>query len=729
MKRWLYMFRSGWLLGLCLVLSCPTLRAEQSSRRRIGLAFAGGSALGLAHVGVLKWLQEHRIPVDMVAGTSMGGLVGGLYASGYDVPEIEDFLNKVNWEDALRPAPPYPDLAFRRKEDRREFPNQLEFGLKGGFRLPSGLSSGHGVGLVLSRFASPYGNMKSFDDLSTPFRCVAVDLKEGKQVVFQSGSLFDALRATMALPAIFSPWKVGDKVLVDGGTLNNLPVDVIKSMGADFIIAVPLKSQSLGKETPSSLLGVAGRSIDIMIAGNESQHIKLANVIVAPDLSAFKSTDFQRSAELEKVGYESTVLKAAELLPLAVDEGEWATYLAERQQRRRRPPEHPGFLAVSSTSPAQNKEVEKELSLYAGGSYSTKDVETLLTRLIGWGRYASADYSASERSGKEGYSVRLHEKDYGPPFLNTLILLDGSQSDGLRFGLGGRLTFLDFKGPLSEWRTDFNIGTLNRIGTEYYWRIKASRFFLAPRAFFEDSAFDVYDRGTKILSIDYRQPAFGGDFGYAAGRFDEIRFGYQIGRARFSQSEGAPIFIERSGNLSFLRAHWEHEGQDSPLVPHRGIRTVTEVRYTFSSPIATRTYPQIESLVSWAHPISSRYTFLNTISGSVTGNNQLPVLPFSLGGPLRLSALSRNEQYGSRYYYGDLALLRSLFSQPTFLGKLYLGGVYEIGKAFSKHQSANPYQDVAVGVVGETFIGVVFLGVSYGEGGQFKVFFRLGRLF
>jgi hypothetical protein len=113
----------------------------------------------------------------------------------------------------------------------------------------------------------------------------------------------------------------------------------------------------------------------------------------------------------------------------------------------------------------------------------------------------------------------------------------------------------------------------------------------------------------------------------------------------------------------------------------------------------------------------------------VTGNNQLPVLPFSLGGPLRLSALSRNEQYGSRYYYGDLALLRSMFSQPTFLGKLYLGGVYEIGKAFSKHQSANPYQDGAVGVVGETFIGVVFLGVSYGEGGQFKVLFRLGRLF
>jgi len=422
-------------------------------------------------------------------------------------------------------------------------------------------------------------------------------------------------------------------------------------------------------------------------------------------------------------------LKAAELLPLAVSEGEWATYLAERQQRRRRPPEHPSFLAVSNISPTLNKQIEKELSLPPGGTYSTKEVDNLLTRLTGWGRYASADYTVSERSGKEGYLVRPHEKDYGPPFLNTLILLDGSQSDGLRFGLGGRLTFLDFKGPLSEWRTDFNIGTLNRIGTEYYWRIKASRFFLAPRAFYENSTFDVYDRGTKILSIDYRQPAFGGDLGYAASRFDEIRLGYQLGRARFSQSEGSPIISERAGNLSFFRARWEHEGQDSALVPRRGIRTVTEARYTFSSPIANRAYPQFESVFSWAHPISSRYTFLNSISGGVTGNNQLPVLPFSLGGPLRLSALSRNEQYGSRYYYGDLALLRSLFSQPTFLGKLYLSGVYEVGKAFSEHQSANPYQDGAVGVIGETFIGVVFLGVSYGESGQFKAFFRLGRIF
>ncbi|HVN83175.1 MAG TPA: patatin-like phospholipase family protein [Terriglobia bacterium] len=729
MRSWFHISRHWKLLGLCFLLLCSTLKAEQSPRRRIGLALAGGSALGLAHVGVLKWLQEHRIPVDMVAGTSMGGLVGGLYASGYDVPEIEDFLSKISWEDALRSAPLFPDLAFRRKEDRREFPNLLEFGLKGGFRLPSGLSSGHGVGLVIARFASPYGDMKSFDDLPTPFRCVAVDLKEGNQVVFQSGSLFDALRATMAIPAIFSPWKVGDKVLVDGGTLNNLPVDVVQSMGADFIIAVPLKGQSLGKNAPTSLLGVAGRSIDIMIAGNESQYIKLANVVVTPNLSAFESSDFRRSAELERIGYESTALKAAELLPLAVDEGEWATYVTQRQHRRRPSLEHPNFLAISGASPRQNKVVEKEVSLLAGGSYSTKDVETLLTRFTGWGHYASADYRVSGQSGKEGYLIRLHEKEYGPPFLNTLILLDGSQSDGLRFGLGGRLTFLDFKGPLSEWRTDFNIGTLNQVGTEYYWRIRASRFFLAPRVFFEDSTFDVYDQGTKILSIDYHQPAFGADFGYAAGRFDEVRLGYQIGHARFSQSEGSPIISERTGNLSFLRARWEHEGQDSPMVPHSGIRTVTEARYTFSSPIAKREYPQIESLVSFAHPINSRYTILNSISGGVTGNNQLPVPLFSLGGPLRLSALSRNEQYGSRYYYGDLALLRSLFSQPTSLGKFYLEGVYEIGRAFSKHQSANPYQDGAVGLVGETFIGVVFLGVSYGEGGQFKVLFRMGRIF
>jgi NTE family protein len=722
---------SRWLsLVFCLAFSIAALAADTSTRPRIGLALAGGSAKGLAHVGVLKWLQEHRIPVDVVAGTSMGGLVGGLYASGYDAPEMVAFIRSINWPEALLPDPPYPDLNFRRKQDRQDFPNQLIMGFKGGLRLPSSLSSGQGVGLLLSRFTSPYPNLKSFDELPTPFRCVAVDLKDGKQVIFQSGALFDALRSTMSIPGVFTPWHVGDHVLVDGGVLNNLPVDVLKTMEPEFIIAVDLQSLAIEKKAPSSLLGVAARTLDIIIARNETRNLALANVILAPDVSSFKSSDFQRAEELEKVGYDTAALKAKELEPLAVSEKAWAAYLRTRQERRQRPPANPQFLEASRDAKPERAEVQKELSALLGKGFTTQRLDVRLTEITGWGRYASADYRAAQRSGAEGYSVLLHEKDYGPPFLNVIILLNGSQADGLQFGVGGRLTYLDFKGPFSEWRTDFGIGTLNQISTEYYWRIKGTRYFLAPRLFYEDSVFNVYKQGMKYLSIDYQQPGLGADVGYAAGRSDELRLGYQLGRLNLSQNTGPLVFPNTTGNQSLVSAKWEHEGTNHAAVPTKGLRVATQGSYVFASPLAKTGYPQLEGLFTWAHPLKPRYTFLTTVSGGVAGNNQIPVPPFSLGGTFRLSALGRNQLYGSRYYYGNLTLLRSLTSPDAVsFVRLYLGGRYEIGNAFMQHQSANPYQDGTVGVVGDSFIGVFFFGVSYGEGGQFKVLFRMGRLF
>ena len=249
------------LSGVLLAQAQAPNQPAKPARPRIGLVLSGGSALGLAHVGVLQWLEEHRIPVAYVGGTSMGGLVGGLFATGHDTAEMKEFVRSIDWSSVFNPAPPFRELAFRRKEDRRDFPNKLQLGLKKGIRLPTSIASGHEVGLVLSRFAAPYSEYRSFDDLPTPFRCVATNLVNGEQVVFKQGSLPIALRATMSLPAIFAPLQVDDMVLADGGMLNNLPVDVVKAMGADMIIAVALVDPEAKKESLESLLGVAKRSI------------------------------------------------------------------------------------------------------------------------------------------------------------------------------------------------------------------------------------------------------------------------------------------------------------------------------------------------------------------------------------------------------------------------------------------------------------------------------------
>ena len=704
--------------------------AEKPKHPKVGIALAGGSALGLAHVGVLKWLEEHHVPLDYVAGTSMGGLVGGLYASGYDYQEMSEFISQIDWSEALQLSSPFNDLAFRRKEDEVAFPNQLELGLRHGISLPPSLSSGNGVGLLISRFTSPYVGMKSFDDLPTPFRCVAVDLKTGKQVIFQNGALFDALRSTMALPGIFSPWKVGNEVLVDGGVLNNLPVDVAKNMGCDVVIAVALRSPAIEGKPPSSILGIANRTLDIQVVGNQQRNMGLADILLMPELEGFGSLDFYRAKELATLGYEAAERKARFLETLAVNDSDWAAHLQARQSRRRKATTAPAFISVTAVPQDQVPRIEERLSHLTGTNFNQATLDKELTIITGYGRYESADYRAAEENQGEGIGVHLRAKDYGPPFLNLGFTIDGSSGDGLRFGFGGRLTFLDLGGPRSEWRTDFNVGTYNYIATEYYWRPKASPFFIAPRVSYGDSAFSYYKNGENILTFRLKEPAFGVDLGIAGGRFSELRFGYQLGRQTLNTTQGTPIVPDIQGNQSLLRLRWAFDNQDMAAVPTRGIRSITEAQWVMASPVAQKAYPFFSSHFSWARTLAPRYVLITAVDGGTTGSGQIPLPLFSLGGTTRLRALSRNQLLGSSYYYGSMNLLRSLSDKPiSMFGRLYLSGSYEVGNAFFRHQSANPFQDGAVGIVGETFIGVIFFGGSVGEDGERKIFFRLGRMF
>ena len=200
--------------------------SSAADRLRIGLVLEGGGALGFAHIGVLQWFEANRIPIDAIAGTSMGGMVGGLYAAGETPQDISSLIGGLNWPAILRSQPAFDEIGFRRKEDRLAFPNQLEFGWRKGLALPSGLNSGQEVDSILDRALLPYFDLKSFDDLPIPFRCVATDLVSGKEKDFDRGSLAAALRAIVSIPALFIPEDQNGSVYTDGGSLNNLPVDV-----------------------------------------------------------------------------------------------------------------------------------------------------------------------------------------------------------------------------------------------------------------------------------------------------------------------------------------------------------------------------------------------------------------------------------------------------------------------------------------------------------------------
>src|SRR4029077_346399 len=296
--------------------SNPSAQTRRA-RARIGVALEGGGALGLAHVGVLQWFEDHHIPIDYIAGTSMGGLVGGLYATGKTPKELQDIVEQQNWDIIIGGQTPYQDLSFRRKEDNRDYPTFIQFGLKKGLSLPAGLNAGHQISLLIDRELLPYADLKSFDDLPIPYRCVATDLVSGKEVVFSDGSLPQAMRASMSIPGVFKPVRNGDQVLVDGGLVSNLPTDVVRKMGADIVIAVHLEVAPVKAEEIQSFFSVLRRSIDVVIRENELRGLSGADLIVKVDMHDFTSMDYAKSRVIIDRGAAATEEKHNVLQPFA----------------------------------------------------------------------------------------------------------------------------------------------------------------------------------------------------------------------------------------------------------------------------------------------------------------------------------------------------------------------------------------------------------------------------
>ncbi|MCC6537031.1 MAG: patatin-like phospholipase family protein [Bryobacterales bacterium] len=708
-----------------------------AGRPRIGLALAGGSALGLAHVGVLKWLDEHRVPVDAVAGASMGALVGGMFAAGAEAAEIVRFLSETDWPATLQPTTPFSQLAFRRKEDRRDFPNQLEFGLRGGqLQFPVALSAGHGVGLVISRIAAPYASLDSFDSLPTPFRCVATDLAAAKRVEFAKGDLFEALRASMALPGLFAPVtrQGGREVLVDGGIIDNLPVDVTRKMGAEIVIAVGLHVPLPQRGNQYSLFGVFDRSIDIMLSGTELRAMAKADVVIVPDLTGFASGDFHRAAEFIERGYQAAAAKANLLKRLALPEAEWQAYREQRRARRRAAQPAPEFIVAEGLTKPLEKNLQERMADILEPPFNRRHLERELTRLTGLGRWDTASYRFIERDGKQGLLIRAQEKPHGPPFLNTALLIDGANSQTMRFGIGGRLTFLDFGNPGSEWRTDFGLGFRDTLGTEYFHRVRSSKFFIAPRAFIDRSQRDLFERNDRVARFSTREMGAGLDIGFAAGRFTEWRLGYQLSQFQNAVSIGVPSLPSLRGNVSRVRMKWTREGQDSAIVATRGIRWTSNAQWIFRAPGADAGggFPMLDGDLRWAQPLgpASPYVLTGQFAGGATLSTRNVFAPYTLGGPLRMSALAPQQLFGSHFYFSEIGVLRALSRRPTqYFARMYLMGGYEMGSAFNTGDRARPLHGGVAGIVGETPIGVLFVGGGYGEQGQRKLFVRLGRFF
>ena len=720
---------------VCLASTIGLTQESQSSEHpKLALVLEGGGALGLAHIGVIQYLEEHHIPVSYIAGTSMGGLVGGVYATGRNATEVRDLVKGINWDEVISGQTRFEDLSFRRKQDAREYPTGLEFGLRKGVQFPSGFNAGQQVDLILDRIALPYSGLQSFDDLPIPFACVATDLVTKSEHVFRSGPLDLALRSTMSLPGIFSPIRHEGHIYVDGGLLKNIPVSVAKEMGADIILGIHLEVAPLKPDASLSSFQVLGESIAAVIAANEREAMKDADLVVTVPLQKFTSSDYDKADVIIKAGYDAAAANAEKLSNLSVDEVAWKVYLAKRDGRRGRAAT-PQFVEVTGVDPQIAYPLAQQMSEFAGQPVDSAKLERKILELNGTGPFSSLNYTMVEQNNKQGLQIEAQEKPYSPPIVRPLIVIDGSDYNDVFFSIGARITFLNFGGYRRELRNDVILGSQYGIATEYYRPFSpTSNWFVAPRVGINSSQYPLYS-GNTLLALYRNRLALGGlDLGYAFGRTGELRLGYEGGYQHLSPQIGNEAELPTvSGATGDVNLKYSLDRRDDPVVPRSGESVKFFTKYFNANPAAPHGFPlselQIQNFFRLSDPSS---VFLNAYGGTSYGyKTGIPAFP--LGGVTRFVAFGTNELLTDQYFLFQTGYIRKLTKLPPLLGStIDFLGMFEAGKTYQLPNGRKPPYlpgDIVGALVVDTRFGPLEVGGAVGNYGHGKFYFQIGRIF
>lgn len=707
------------------------------ARPRIGLALGGGSARGLAHVGVLQWLREHRIPVDAIAGTSMGALVGGSYATGMTDGEIRDMLKRTDWDAVLAMEPPFRDRTFRRKEDRRAVPASLQFAVRRGLWLPKGLNLGQQVALLLDRLALPYTLLSSFDDLPTPFRCVAFDVNRSESVVLGGGVLPEAMRATMALPGIFPPVEIGGRLLIDGGLLDNVPADVVRQMNVDVVIAVDVGVDP-SADTSVTAFSMLSRAVDSVMAAGAKRSLESADLVIRPDLADLSSLAWADSAIFRERGYQAAERQAGKLLQYAIPEEEYRSHEAARRGRRRVAPLVVSGISVVGVGPAEQADITTRLSKHVGRRLDVDRLTEDLLLVSGTDRYELLTYRLGVDGGAARLVVNAKPKPNGPAFLQ--LALDLNNIDAANFALNarGRTTVYGAAGRDSELRLDATLGTPLAAAAELYRPLGVRWLFAAPRAYASNSSRNHFVGGQLVGEYRVSRAGAGADLGVSFGRTAELRVGGDVLHVDERLRVGDPLLPEASGWERMLGATFVVDAQDSPAVPSRGVYAKAQVRRVFGAPGAAGDVGSETGSAFWQaqadliafHPVTPRNRVFLRAGGGTSFDARPWFDDFSLGGPFRMSAFRNGELGGSHCAFAAVGYMRQLPRPPAWVGgHAYLAAWTEVGSAFDERATATWHGDAAGGVIIDSLIGPLFVGGGLGRDGHHRLYVSLGPLF
>lgn len=723
------------MISLGLVAAAATgapPAARPAPRPRVGLVLSGGGALGLAHLGVIRVLEELHVGVDCVAGTSMGAIVGGLYAAGYSPGELEALASSLPWRELMQDRPDRRELPFRRKVDDLTYLSRYEVGVaNGGLRLPSGLVLGHKLGLELVMRTLRVASITDFDRLPLPFRAVATDIGTGSMVVLDHGSLGEAMRASMAIPGVFAPATVDGRVLVDGGLVRALPVDVARAMGAEVIIAVDLGQPLAAEASPDSLGGVMARTSAMLTRLNVEKVLSDVDVLIDPDTIDLDALNFSAAKEIVPRGVAAAREQAESLRRLALADDEWQAYLA--RQRRAAPVLKVGAVTIDAGTASSPTGLDRLVHTRPGQPLDEKTLRADVRRIFNLGEFEAVDISVTPREGAFDIGFRARPKSWGPNFLRFGASVFADLEGQSEFNILTDLTMTRFNRTGGEFKTAAQMGQAPLIATELFQPLSSARtWFVAASA-----------QGAQLKrqvqvgdeSVQYRfQLASGAlDLGLQLGRWGEVRLGLvrsSVNGEATSKSDAPAPDVKRLDTGWSLRCVLDQ--LDNTSFPRRGFLLTTSLYDARSSLGADVDYRKL-TVEGYAVKAIRRHSLALRLRGvSALGGHLPPGELDSLGGLFSLSGLPVGEITGS--YGGVVDLLYSFrVAQPSmFFEGLYLGLSLEAGNLWETPAAVSLddlHESFAVFLGADTPIGPVYLAHGVSDTGKDSLYLYLGRTF
>ena len=736
------------LLTLCLLVLAGPLAASAADaaprRPRVGLVLGGGGARGIAHVGVLKMLQELRVPVDCVAGTSMGSIIGGLYAAGMTPEEMTETVQRIDWPAAFTDGPPRADLPFRTKQEQRVLLTNNGVGIKDGqVQLPQGLLQGQNLLLLLQELSLPAAKIRDFDQLRVPYRAVATDLATGAPVVLKSGDLAMAMRASMSIPSALVPVELDGKLLVDGGVSDNIPVDVVREFcRPDVIIAVDVGAPLAPASELNSLLSITGQLTTILTVRNAQQQIKTLgrrDILITPDLRDLSSLAFARSREAVTIGYAAAEGKRGELSRLSVSPAAYQAHLAGRPELPENHQPVIGFIRIKNTTRLSDQVIEKQLHVKPGEPLDPEELNRNLNIIFGMGDFQQVTYSLVEEDGKTGLVVEATQQHIGANTLNFGLFLGANMKGDSLFNLSVAYTMSQLNSLGGEWRNFVQIGGNTKLETDFYQPLDAAQeYFINPYLSYQRYNLDLFnDSNEDNASFRVYRANIGVEVGRNLEHWGRLSLGLRYGSGkndlRFGQiSTNANTINEGSFDDGGYSIRWAADTLDNLNFPTSGYYANLVFYDSLTTLGASNNFSTLS--LNAAKPYTwGKQTLIPRVvlSGRLSGDLGVQDL-FQLGGFLNLSGYQVGQISGQYAALGELIYMYRLDNaSAAFTIPLYAGGSLEVGGAW------NDLDDITFDSLipaGSLFLGAdTPLGPLYLAGGLAKgdasLYLMLGRLF